>query len=198
VRPFSSPGKRHRQDVLAIAIHDWSPRRSGPFVTIACTTLAEHLLESELFGHVKGAFTGAWKDKPGRLEGARGGTVFLDEVGELPPDLQAKLLRFIEEHRFERVGGEETIDVDARIIAATNRDLEVEAQAGRFRQDLFFRLNVVGLRLPALRERRDDLTALTDHVLTNLAAHHRRAIPIYPPSETRSRSYSWRETCASW
>src|SRR6266581_3926647 len=102
------------KNVMAAAIHRWSPRGGGPFVTIACTTLAEHLLESELFGHVKGAFTGAWKDKPGRLEAAQGGTVFLDEVGELPPELQAKLLRFIEEQRFERVGGGETIEADAR------------------------------------------------------------------------------------
>jgi DNA-binding NtrC family response regulator len=163
------------KNVLAAAMHRWSARRNGPFVTIACTTLAEHLLESELFGHVRGAFTGAWKDKPGRLSAAQGGTVFLDEVGELSADLQAKLLRFIEEHRFEPVGGTETMAVDVRIIAATNRDLETEAAAGRFRPDLFFRLNVIGIRLPALRDRRQDLPALSDHILRELAARHRRA-----------------------
>jgi len=162
------------KNVLARAIHAWSPRRERPFVVIACTTLANHLLESELFGHVRGAFTGAWKDKPGRLERARGGTVFLDEVGELPLDLQAKLLRLLEERRFERVGGTETLEIDARIVAATNRDLVAEVQAGRFRDDLFFRLNVIGLALPPLRERRDDLPALIDHVLTTLRARHGR------------------------
>ena len=134
--------------VLARQIHGWSARRAAPFVTITCTTLSEHLLESELFGHVKGAFTGAWKDKPGRLEAAAHGTVFLDEIGELSLELQAKLLRFLEERRFERVGGRTTLEVDARVIAATNRDLEAEVAAGRFREDLFFRLNVVGIRLP--------------------------------------------------
>src|SRR5262249_10896396 len=122
------------KNVLANAIHAWSGRNARPFVTIACTTLAEHLLESELFGHVKGAFTGAWKDKPGRLAAAAGGTVFLDEIGELPPELQAKLLRFLEQHRFERVGDDETVEIDARIIAATNRDLDAEVRGGRFRE----------------------------------------------------------------
>ncbi len=162
------------KNVLARAMHSWSQRSSGPFVTIACTTLAEHLLESELFGHVKGAFTGAWKDKPGRLQAAEHGTVFLDEVGELPPELQAKLLRFLEEHRFEPVGASDTIAVDARIIAATNRDLEAEVRAGRFREDLFFRLNVIGIRMPPLRERRADLPALIDHLLANLCARYER------------------------
>ena len=164
------------KNVLASAIHRWSPRRNGPFVTIACTTLAEHLLESELFGHVRGAFTGAWKDRPGRLEAARGGSLFLDEVGELPPELQAKLLRFLEERRFERVGGAETLEVDARIIAATNRDLEAEVRAGRFREDLFFRLNVVALRLPALRDHLGDLPALVDIILARLCARHGRGL----------------------
>jgi two-component system, NtrC family, response regulator AlgB len=179
------------KNVLAAAIHRWSSRSSRPFVTIACTTLAEHLLESELFGHVRGAFTGAWRNKPGRLEAAEGGTAFLDEVGELPPELQAKLLRFLEERRFEAVGSMDTTTVDTRIIAATSRDLAVEVRAGRFRDDLFYRLNVIALRLPPLRERREDLPALTDHLLTTLAARHgrpglaltraaRRAIATYP------------------
>ena len=162
------------KNVLATSIHQWSPRRDRSFITISCTTLVEHLLESELFGHVRGAFTGAWKDKPGRLEGASGGTVFFDEVGELSLALQAKLLRLIEEHRFERVGGSETITLDARIIAATNRDLEADVGAGRFREDLFYRLNVIGIRVPPLRERLEDLAALTDDILRALAVRHRR------------------------
>ena len=180
------------KNVLARAMHSWSRRAHGPFITIACTTLAEHLLESELFGHVKGAFTGAWKDKPGRLEAAEGGTVFLDEVGELPAELQVKLLRFLEEHRFERVGGSETIAVDARIIAATNRDLEADAHAGRFREDLFFRLNVIGIRIPPLRERTEDLPALTDHILTNLCVRHQRG-PVQLAEDARQAllSYHW-------
>jgi len=180
------------KNVLASAIHAWSPRRNGPFVTVACTTLAEHLLESELFGHVKGAFTGAWRDKPGRLEAAQGGTVFFDEVGELPAELQAKLLRFLEEHRFERVGGGETITADVRIIAASNRNLEAEVGTGRFREDLFFRLNVIGIRLPALRERREDLPALTDHILAHLAArHHREALRLSPEGRHALQAYQW-------
>ena len=160
--------------VLARQIHEWNPRCDGPFVTIACATLAEHLLESELFGHVKGAFTGAWKDKRGRVEAAASGTLFLDEVGELPLELQAKLLRFLEERRFERVGGESVIEVDARVIAATNRDLDAEVAAGHFREDLFFRLNVIAIRLPSLRERRDDVEPLAEHVLGGVAARHGR------------------------
>jgi DNA-binding NtrC family response regulator len=179
--------------VLARQIHGWSSRREGPFVTISCTTLSEHLLESELFGHVKGAFTGAWKDNPGRLEAAAHGTVFLDEVGELSPELQAKLLRFLEERRFERVGGRSTIEVDARLVAATNRDLRAEVEAGRFRSDLFFRLNVVEIRLPPLRERRGDLPRLVDSLLEGLAVRHRRA-RVPEPTEAARRaiaSYAW-------
>jgi DNA-binding NtrC family response regulator len=180
------------KNVVARAIHEWSPRHAKPLVVVACTTLADHLLESELFGHVRGAFTGAWKDKPGRLEHARGGTVFLDEVGELPPELQAKLLRFLEERRFERVGGSETIDVDARIVAATNRDLDAEVRAGRFREDLFFRLNVIGLRLPPLRERPEDVPALVDHLLATLRVRHRRAgVVLAPPAREAILAYRW-------
>jgi len=180
------------KNVLAAAIHDWSPRRESPFVTIACTTLAEHLLESELFGHVKGAFTGAWKDKRGRLEAAQGGTIFLDEVGDLPPELQAKLLRFLEEHRFERVGGSDTIEVDARIIAATNRDLEVDVRSGRFREDLFFRLSVIAIALPSLRDRGTDVQALADHILAGIAARYRRgALQLAPEARTAIAIYGW-------
>jgi len=180
------------KNVVAAAIHGWSPRRVGPFVTISCTTLAEHLLESELFGHVKGAFTGAWKDKPGRLEAAHGGTIFLDEVGDLPVELQAKLLRFLEEHRFERVGGADTIEVDARVIAATNRDLEADVRTGRFREDLFFRLNVVAITLPPLRERAADLPGLIDYLLANLAArHHRGRVRLAPDTCQVLAAYRW-------
>ena len=180
------------KNVLAAAIHAWSPRRPGPFVKIPCTTLADQLLESELFGHVKGAFTGAWKDKPGRLEGARGGTIFLDEVGDVSVELQAKLLRFLEEHRFERVGGSETIEVDARVIAATNRDLEADVRASRFREDLYFRLNVVAVVLPPLRERVADLTTLTDQLLTVLCARHRRGrLQLAPEARRALAAYHW-------
>src|SRR5437762_1591289 len=178
--------------LLTGAMHAWSPRHAGPFVTISCTSLAEHLLESELFGHMKGAFTSAWKDKPGRLEAARGGTIFLDEVGDLPPELQGKLLRFLEEHRFERVGGSETIEVDARVVAATNHDLEADVRGGRFREDLYFRLNVIAIRLPPLRERAADLPALTDHVLASVSARHRRGPLVLAPEARRAlAAYAW-------
>jgi NtrC-family two-component system response regulator AlgB len=180
------------KNVLAAAIHGWSPRAAGPFVVVSCTTLSEHLLESELFGHVKGAFTGAWKDHPGRLESARGGTVFLDEVGELPPDLQGKLLRFLEERRFERVGDTTTREVDVRIVAASNRDLAAEVRAGRFRQDLFYRLEVIGLALPPLRARQEDLPALIDHLLATLCARHRRApATLDPEARAALLAYPW-------
>ena len=180
------------KNVLAAAIHGWSPRAAEPFVAISCTTLADQLLESELFGHVKGAFTGAWKDKPGRLEAAKGGTVFLDEVGDLPHDLQAKLLRFLEEHRFERVGGTETVTIDTRVIAATNRDLEADVRAGRFREDLFFRLNVVVIPLPPLRERAADLPPLTDGLLARLCTRHGRPPATLTPEARRLLAdYRW-------
>jgi two-component system, NtrC family, response regulator AlgB len=180
------------KNVMAAATHRWSPRSSRSFVTISCTTLAEHLLESELFGHVRGAFTGAWRDKSGRLEAAEGGTAFLDEVGELPPELQAKLLRFLEERRFERVGGTDTITVGTRIIAATSRDLGAEVRAGRFREDLFYRLNVIALRLPPLRERREDLPALTDDILTTLSLRHQRpGLTLTPAARRAIATYPW-------
>jgi NtrC-family two-component system response regulator AlgB len=180
------------KNVLAGAIHRWSQRAAGPFVVVSCTTLSEHLLESELFGHVRGAFTGAWKDHVGRLETARGGTVFLDEVGELPPDLQGKLLRFLEERRFERVGDATTREVDVRIVAATNRELTAEVAAGRFRQDLFYRLQVIGLTLPPLRERPEDLARLIDHLLVTLSARHRRPPPTLDAGARAALiAYAW-------
>jgi NtrC-family two-component system response regulator AlgB len=178
--------------VLARQIHAWSRRSAGPFVTISCTTLADHLLESELFGHVRGAFTGALKDKPGRVEAAVGGTLFFDEIGELPPELQAKLLRFLEERRFERVGDTRTRTVDARVIAATNRALETDVAAGRFREDLFFRLNVVSIRLPPLRERPEDLDAFIDHVVATVAARDRRpALRLAAAARAILHRYAW-------
>jgi NtrC-family two-component system response regulator AlgB len=180
------------KNVLAAAIHSWSPRRGGPFAVVSCAALSEHLLESELFGHVKGAFTGAWKDRLGRIESAAGGTVFLDEVGELPLDLQAKLLRFLDERRFERVGDSETREADVRVVAATNRDLREEVGAGRFRQDLFYRLDVIDIHLPPLRERREDLPALIDHMLGLLSARHRRSGVTLDPAARRALvAYPW-------
>jgi two-component system, NtrC family, response regulator AlgB len=163
------------KNVLARQIHEWSPRRKFPFVMVNCTTLSESLLESELFGHVKGSFTGAIKDKPGRLEAANGGTVFLDEIAELPLSLQTKFLRFLQDELFERVGGDRTIKVDTRIIAATNRDLRQEISAGQFRVDLYYRLNVISLRVPALREHMEDLIPLAEKFLAEAAARNRRA-----------------------
>jgi NtrC-family two-component system response regulator AlgB len=157
------------KDVLARQIHRWSPRRGGPFVVITCTTLAEHLLENELFGHVRGAFTGAVNDKPGRLEAGHGGTVLFDEIAELPTALQAKLLRFIQERRFERVGSDHTISVDVRLLAASNRNLEAEVVAGRFREDLYYRLNVISFTLPPLRERIQDIPPLAHWLLQQIA-----------------------------
>jgi two-component system response regulator AtoC len=156
------------KNVLARAIHAWSPRRAGPFVIISCTTLAEHLLESELFGHVKGAFTGAWKDKPGRLDSAAGGTLFLDEVGELATPLQVKLLRVLQEEEVRPLGETKPRAVDVRVIAATARQLDAEVAAGRFREDLFYRLNVVRLEVPPLRERPRDVPLLVDHFVAQL------------------------------
>jgi len=148
------------KEVLARSIHRWSPRKTKPIVIVNCAVLAEQLLHSDLFGHEKGAFTGAIRQKIGRLELADGGTVFLDEIGELASDLQVKLLRFLQEREFERVGGTRPIRVDVRIIAATNRDLAAEVHRGRFREDLFYRLRVIEIEMPPLRERRQDIPIL--------------------------------------
>src|SRR5262245_7523832 len=148
------------KEVFARAIHAWSPRHSQPFVVINCAALSDELIASDLFGHEKGAFTGAHQRKPGKLELAAGGTVFFDEIGELPFPLQSKLLRVLQEHTFERVGGTRTLQVDIRVIAATNRDLAQAVAAGTFREDLFFRLHVIPLTLPPLRERPEDIPRL--------------------------------------
>ena len=180
------------KNVLARQIHRWSPRREKAFVAINCTTLSEQLLESELFGHLKGAFTGAIKDKRGRLEGANGGTVFLDEIADLSAALQAKFLRFVQEQSFERVGGESTIHIDARIIAASNRDLPSEVAAHHFREDLFYRLNVIALRVPALRERAEDILPLADQLLLAAGIRNRRAgLRFSPDAEATIANYRW-------
>ena len=153
------------KEIFARWIHRWSPRAQKPFVAVNCVALRDELLESELFGHEKGAFTGAHQLRRGKLEIANGGSVFLDEIGDFKADLQAKLLRVLQEREFERVGGNKRIRVDIRVIAATNRDLRKEVSEGRFREDLFFRLNVIGLSLPPLRERREDIPELADSFL---------------------------------
>ncbi|MGH7585035.1 MAG: sigma-54-dependent transcriptional regulator, partial [Gemmatimonadales bacterium] len=163
------------KEVLARYMHDRSARASKPFLSINCGALPENLLESELFGHVKGSFTGAVRDKQGLFAAARGGSFFLDEVGEMPPSLQVKLLRVLQEREVIPVGATETIPVDVRIMAATNRDLEEEIRRGRFRPDLFYRLNVIELQLPALRERRDDVVLLVEGILQRLAEERGQA-----------------------
>ena len=151
------------KELIARAIHDHSPRRDGPFVTVNCAALAETLLESELFGHEKGAFTGAIKRKLGRFELADRGTIFLDEIGEISSSVQTKLLRVLQEREIQRVGGEETLKVDVRVVSATNKDLQAMARDGRFREDLYYRLHIVPITLPPLRERPDDIVLLADH-----------------------------------
>jgi NtrC-family two-component system response regulator AlgB len=180
------------KNVLARQIHEWSPRRKFPFVTVNCTTLSENLLESELFGHMRGSFTGAIKDKPGRLEAANGGTVFLDEIAELPLNLQTKFLRFLQDELFERVGGDRTIKVDTRIIAATNRELTREVAAGQFRSDLYYRLNVISLRVPALREHMEDLMPLAEKLLAEAAARNRRSgLELSDEARRALTAYTW-------
>src|SRR5215470_17081884 len=158
------------KEVVARAIHNISP--SGPFVTIDCSALVGPLMESELFGHVKGAFTGAAHAKTGLIEAANGGTAFFDEIGELPLDLQAKLLRVLQEKEFRPVGSLTTRRSDFRIVAATNRDLHAEVEKGTFRRDLYFRLNVINIRLAPLRERIEDIPSLINHFLERAGAHH--------------------------
>jgi NtrC-family two-component system response regulator AlgB len=180
------------KNVLARQIHHWSSRRQHPFVVVNCTTLSEHLLESELFGHMRGAFTGAVKDKPGRLEAADGGTVFLDEIGDLTAALQTKFLRFVQEQSFERVGGMETIRVNTRIIAASNRDLATEVAEHHFRDDLFYRLNVITLRVPPLRERTDDILPLAERMLQVEAVRNQRPGLCFSPEAAATLArYSW-------
>jgi DNA-binding NtrC family response regulator len=160
------------KELVAKAIHQHSDRAHGPFIVVNCAALPENLIESELFGYEKGAFTGALQRKPGKFESAQGGTIFLDEIGELPVATQPKLLRVLQEHTFERLGGSQSVEADFRVIAATNRDLEEEATAGRFRSDLYFRLSVVPIRMPSLRDRRSDILQLADHFLRSYSEQH--------------------------
>jgi len=157
------------KELVARAVHEKSTRATGPFVAVNCGAIPEGLLESELFGHVRGAFTGAAQAKPGLFTTATGGTLFLDEIGELPLPLQVKLLRALQDRRVKPVGGVEDIEIDARIIAATNRDLQAEVKAGKFREDLFYRLNVIQIKVPPLRERREDVITLAEHFLRKFA-----------------------------
>jgi two-component system response regulator HydG len=177
---------------LARTIHQLSTRSDKPFVAVHCASLAETLLESELFGHEKGSFTGAEKRRVGRFEQANQGTIFLDEVGEIPPSIQVKLLTVLQDKRFERVGGNESIQTDVRIVAATNRDLAADVAAGRFREDLYYRLNVVHIEMPPLRVRAGDLMALADHFLRRFAAENHKGISGFTDrARTKIRSYRW-------
>jgi transcriptional regulator with PAS, ATPase and Fis domain len=157
------------KDVLARQIHQWSPRCNNPFVVLNCTNLADELLQNEFFGHIRGAFTGAVNNKPGRLETGDGGTVLFDEIAELGPSLQAKLLRFAHDQSFERIGSNRIISVNARIIAASNRNLQAEVEAGRFREDLYYHLNVITFMLPPLRERTEDILPLAQWFLKQIS-----------------------------
>ena len=188
LRGESGTGK----EILARAIHRWSPRRDRPLVTVNCVALSEELLESELFGHEKGAFTGAHQRKQGKVELANGGTLFLDEIGDIRPALQAKLLRLIQEQEFERVGGTRPIRVDVRFVAATNTDLERAMKEGRFRPDLYYRLNVVPLVLPPLRERKEDVEPLARHFIEKYSAELKRPTKtISPAALAMLTRYEW-------
>ena len=173
--------------LIAKAIHETSPRKNKPFISINCGAIPENLLESELFGHVRGAFTGATSPKPGKFELADGGTVFLDEIGEMPLDTQVKLLRVLESRYIERVGGTKPIKVDVRIIAATNRNLEAMVEEGRFRQDLFYRLNVFSIIIPPLRERKEDIPVIADYLVEKLE----NKVEISPETMNILSSHDW-------
>ena len=180
------------KELVARALHDLSPRREGPFVAVNCAALAEGLLESELFGHEKGAFTGAIRRKLGRFELADGGTLFLDEIGEIGPALQTRLLRVLQEREIQRVGGDETIRVDVRVISATNRDLAALVREGRFREDLFYRLHIVPISLPPLRERREDIGPLAEHFVRKHAPRINRAVRgVSEEARAALERYAW-------
>ncbi len=180
------------KELVANAIHQRSPRANGPFIKLHCAALAESLLESELFGHEKGSFTGAMARKDGRFSLADGGTLFLDEIGEISPALQVKLLRFLQDHEFERVGGTQTICVDVRVIAATNRNLKEEVARGGFREDLFYRLNVVNIETPPLRDHKTDIPALANFFLDHYAKDNAKTVQTIAPQALESLiGYDW-------
>jgi two-component system response regulator PilR (NtrC family) len=180
------------KELVARAVHAKSPRAEAAFVPVNCGAIPEGLIESELFGHVRGAFTGAQSDKDGLFQAAHGGTLFLDEIGELPIALQVKLLRAIQDRRIRAVGAVEDVEVDVRLVAATNRDLPEEVRAGRFREDLYYRLNVVQIRVPALRERRRDVLALAEHFLRRFGAEHGRSgLRLSTEAKRRLDEYSF-------
>ena len=179
------------KELVAKGIHLQSPMAKGPFIAVNCATVPENLLESELFGYEKGAFTGATASKMGKFELADKGTLFLDEIGDIPPSIQVKLLRFLQEHTFERVGGVKTIKVDVRIIAATNRDLESMVKEGKFREDLFWRLNVVPIFLPPLRDRREDIPVLVSHFLDHFNKEYNKNVSIDGEALRLLIRYSW-------
>ena len=178
--------------VLAKAIHDWSPRSDKPFLSVSCPSLAAELLESELFGHARGAFTGALKDFPGRISMCQGGTLFLDEIGDLPLAIQPKLLRFIQERKYERIGENITRNADVRLIAASNLDLSTAVTDGRFREDLFYRLNVVEIEIPPLRERNEDIAAMASRMLRFFGCSNHRTYKGFTAEALESlKKYSW-------
>ncbi len=179
------------KEVIAKAIHHTSLRAQGPFVAVNCGALPEPLLESEIFGHVKGAFTGATMNKKGLFEEAHEGTFFLDEIGEMPPTLQVKLLRVLQDNEVRRVGSNQPVTVNARVLAATNRDLGQMMRQGTFREDLFYRLNVIAVVLPPLRERREDIPVLAEHFLERFSGKHGRTLRLSPEAMERLLRYPW-------
>src|SRR3989454_4037146 len=187
IRGESGVGK----DLVARAVHAASSRRQGPFIKVNCAAIPQELLESELFGHEKGAFTGAHRRKPGKFEYANKGTIYRDEIEELPLALQAKLLHVLQDFRFSRVGGHGMLDVDARVVAATNRDLEEAMARGEFREDLYYRLNVVEIRVPPLRERREEIPGLASWFLAKFNAQYGRQKQLLPETMARLTEYAW-------
>ena len=180
------------KELFARAIHNWSERKSGPFIAVNCVGLSKELFESELFGHEKGAFTGAHQLKKGKMELAQGGTVFLDEIGDVSTEIQTKLLRFLQEKEFERVGSTKSIRVDVRIIAATNRNLVELVKQGRFRDDLYYRLNVIPIALPALRERKEDIPALVHYFLQRFSKETKKNFTaVAPQAMERLLTHDW-------
>lgn len=180
------------KSLLAHAIHDWSARKESPFYVVSCPSLNPELLESELFGHVRGAFTGAVRDNPGKISSGEGGTIFLDEIGDLPLHLQPKLLRFLQERQFERVGDPTPRNANVRVVAATNVGLKTAVDEGRFRADLFHRLGVIVLRIPPLRERKEDIPVLAGHFLAHFSMTYRKpARELLPEAKKAMMEYSW-------